>query len=146
MHPHTCLRRFDCMALWRLYQGNKPTLRGIFKVFTSKVKLQLCILTNKRAKNHLYDTPLTPVCLLCSTVLMQYLEHTGGKEGLTLHILRDLKSRTQVVAWKTRTRNMRNVAMWNRSQMSYVFMIMRARTAETAPFLEKEICPLSRSK
>lgn len=28
---------------------------------------------------------------------MGYLEHTGGKEGLSLDVLRELKSQTQVI-------------------------------------------------
>lgn len=31
---------------------------------------------------------------------MGYLEHTGGKKGLILDMLRELKSQTQVITWE----------------------------------------------
>lgn len=53
---------------------------------------------------NLYGVNLTPVGLFSTIILKRYLEHTGGKEGLILYRLRDLKSQTQVITWKKKRR------------------------------------------
>lgn len=50
LHPLTCLRRFCLVSLGSLVQGNKATLRGILEVFSSKVELQLCILSARQGE------------------------------------------------------------------------------------------------
>lgn len=50
LHPLTCLGRFCLVSLGGLVQGNKATLRGILEVFSSKVELQLCILSVRQGE------------------------------------------------------------------------------------------------
>lgn len=46
----TCLRGLCCVRLWCLIQGKEPTLRCVFKVFSSKIELQLSILLDRGDK------------------------------------------------------------------------------------------------
>lgn len=50
LHPLTCLRGFYLVSLGGLVQGNKATLGGILEVFSSKVELQLCILSVRQGE------------------------------------------------------------------------------------------------
>lgn len=54
LHSRTCLSRLGSMTIWCLVEGNKPTFRGVFKVFSSKVELQLCILLQTQSIGQLY--------------------------------------------------------------------------------------------
>lgn len=55
LHPGTCLRGLDHVSLWRLIQGHEPTLGGIFKVFSTKIELQLCILLETYQKEQMFE-------------------------------------------------------------------------------------------
>lgn len=48
----------------------------------------------------MHGANLALVGLFSTFISMGYLEHTGGKKGLILDMLRELKSQTQVITWE----------------------------------------------
>lgn len=133
------------------FRATNPLLGACLKSSPPKLNFSSAFWQTRQGKDQFVwcksGTRQVHFLLLC---LMWYLEHTGGKEGLILHMLRDLKSQTQVITLKmNREKGQETWAtlpFYNQLQMSFITTIMRIVTTETAPFLEKEIWPLSRSR
>lgn len=135
VHPHTCLRRFDCMTLWCLIQGNKPTLWGVFKALSSKVELQLCILVNI-LRNNLCGIHLAHVDFLTTFILNCFLVLPWAHRRQRKPDSSDFEgcqkpNRGHYLEQETREKH--RTLLFTQPHMSYT---MKIRSTETAPFLE----------
>lgn len=104
LHPHTPV--WEDLAVWpsgAWSRATNPLLGACLKSSPPKLNFSSAFCQTDEEKSNLYGVHPASVGLLSTFTLMWYLEHTGGKEGLTLHMLRDLKRHTQVIAWKKKT-------------------------------------------
>ncbi len=87
-------------------RATNPLLGACFKSSPPKLNFSSAFCQTDEWKGNLYGAHLTSVSLFSNLILMKYLEHAGGKEGLILQMLRDLKSQTQVITWRKETKRM----------------------------------------